>query len=89
MIDRLARNQTRGIAQLAATLGLVLTPAHSLRVAQEQLRMVLQHTRVGTLAASGFAAMLALYLLQQAGQPGVGFSALARSEERRVGKECA
>ncbi len=77
MIDRLARNQTRGIAQLAATLGLVLTPAHSLRVAQEQLRMVLQHTRVGTLAASGFAAMLALYLLQQAGQPGVGFSALA------------
>ncbi len=76
VIDRLARNQTSGIAQLAATLGLKLTPAYSLRIAQEQLRMVLQHTRMGTLAASGFAVMLALYLLQQAGQPGVGFSAL-------------
>ena len=75
VINRLARNQTGGIAQLAATLGLALTPAHSLRIAQEQLRMVLQHTRVGTLAASGFAVMLALFLLQQVGHPGVGFSA--------------
>ena len=37
--------------------------------------MVLLHTRVGTVAASGFAVMLALYLLQQVGQPGVGFTA--------------
>ena len=33
--------------------------------------MVLLHTRVGTVAASGFAVMLAAYLMQQVGQPGV------------------
>jgi len=36
--------------------------------------MVLLHTRVGTVAASGFAVMLALYLLPKVGQPGVGLS---------------
>ena len=64
-----------GLVLAAADLGLTLTPAHIRWVAQEQLRMVLLHTRVGTLAASGFALMLAMYLLQQVGQPGVGFTA--------------
>ena len=71
MIDRLLRSPSAGLAQAAAELGLVLTPANSLRLAQEQLRMVLLHTRVGTVAASGFAVMLAVYLMQQVGQPGV------------------
>ena len=47
----------------AADIGLALTPAHRRHVAQEQLRMVLLHTRVGTLAASGFALLLAAYLI--------------------------
>ena len=40
-----------------------LTPAHRHQVAREQLRMVLLHTRVGTLAASAFALLLAIYLM--------------------------
>ena len=70
------RKAPNGLVLEAADLGVALTPAHILWVAQEQLRMVLLHTRVGTLAASGFAVMLALYLLQQVGQPGVGFTDL-------------
>ena len=76
MIGRLARKAPNGLVLAAADLGVALTPAHILWVAHEQLRMVLLHTRVGTLAASGFAVMLALYLLQQVGQPGVGLTAL-------------
>ena len=76
MIGRFARKVPNGLVLAAADLGLALTPAHILSVAHEQLRMVLLHTRVGTVAASGFAVMLALYLLQQVGQPGVGFTVL-------------
>ena len=76
MIGRFARKAPNGLVLAAADLGLALTPAHILSVAHEQLRMVLLHTRVGTVAASGFAVMLALYLLQQVGQPGVGFTVL-------------
>ena len=76
MIANLGGQAPKGLNQAAADLGITLTPAHVLRVAQEQLRMVLLHTRVGTVAASGFAVMLAGYLLQQVGQPGVGFTAL-------------
>ena len=75
MIDRFVRQAPNGLVQAAADLGLTLTPEHTLRVTQEQLRMVLLHTRMGTLAASGFAVLLAMYLLQQVGQPGVGFTA--------------
>ena len=76
MIGRFARKAPNGLVLAAADLGLALTPAHILSVAHEQLRMVLLHTRVGTVAASGFAVMLALYLQQQVGQPGVGFTVL-------------
>ena len=76
MIDSILGQAPKGLNQAAADLGITVTPAHILRVAQEQLRMVLLHTRVGTVAASGFAVMLALYLQQQVGQPGVGFTAV-------------
>jgi signal transduction histidine kinase/CheY-like chemotaxis protein len=46
----------------AQAAGLRLTPAHREQVTHEQLRMVLLHTRVGTLAATVFALMLAGYL---------------------------
>ena len=65
-----------GLVLAAADLGVALTPTHIRRVAQEQLRMVLLHTRVGTVAASGFAVMLAIYLQQKVGQQGVGFTVL-------------
>lgn len=45
--------------RVAAELGLRLTPALRDQVAQEQLRMVLTHTRVGTIAATLFAVMAA------------------------------
>ena len=41
---------------------MALTPAHRTHVANEQMRMVLLHTRIGTVAASGFAVLLALHL---------------------------
>jgi signal transduction histidine kinase len=46
----------------AQEIGLPLSPAHRAHVAQEQMRMVLLHTRIGTVAASGFAVLLALHL---------------------------
>jgi len=46
----------------AREIGLHLLPAHRAVVAQEQMRMVLLHTRLGTLAATAFALMLAGYL---------------------------
>ena len=73
MIEKLSVSQS-GLAQTASGLGLAMTPAQGQHVAQELLRLVLLHTRIGTLAASGFAVMLAMYLLQQVGQPGVGLS---------------
>ena len=45
--------------RVAAELGLRLTPALRDQVAQEQLRMVVTHTRVGTIAATLFAVMAA------------------------------
>jgi signal transduction histidine kinase len=45
--------------RVAAELGLGLTPALRDQVAQEQLRMVLTHTRVGTMAATLFAVLAA------------------------------
>jgi len=45
--------------RVAAELGLRLTPALRDQVAQEQLRMVLTHTRVGTIAATLFAVIAA------------------------------
>ena len=52
----------------------MLTPAHRQQVAQAQMRRVLLHTRVGTVAASVFALLLALYLIHR---PGGGISTLA------------
>jgi signal transduction histidine kinase len=51
----------------AHEIGLRLTPAHRAQVAQEQARMVLLHTRLGTLAATAFALMLAWYLHRKLG----------------------
>ncbi|MBI5259972.1 MAG: response regulator [Burkholderiales bacterium] len=45
--------------RIAGELGIVLTPALRAGVAQEQLRMVLTHTRVGTVAATLFAVLMA------------------------------
>ena len=49
----------------ALDIGFVLTPAHRQQVAQAQMRRVLLHTRVGTVAASAFALLLALYLVHR------------------------
>jgi signal transduction histidine kinase len=46
----------------ALGMGLRLLPAHRAQIASEQTRMVLLHTRLGTLAATVFALMLAWYL---------------------------
>ncbi len=50
------------LERAAREIGLRLLPEHRALVAQEQARMVLMHTRLGTLAASAFALMLAWYL---------------------------
>ena len=50
------------LERAAQEAGLQLTAAHRSQVAHEQMRMVLLHTRVGTLAATAFALMLAGYL---------------------------
>ena len=49
----------------ARGIGFVLTPTHRQQVAQAQMRRVLLHTRAGTVAASAFALLLALYLIRQ------------------------
>jgi signal transduction histidine kinase len=46
----------------ARGIGLRLTDEHRAQVLREQMRMVLLHTRIGTLAATAFALMLALYV---------------------------
>ena len=48
--------------RVAGELGIVLSPALRAQVAHEQLRMVLTHTRAGTIAATLFAAMMAWHL---------------------------
>lgn len=50
------------LARVAGELGIMLTPALRTQVAHEQLRMVLTHTRVGTIAATLFAVMIAWHL---------------------------
>jgi signal transduction histidine kinase len=50
------------VERAAREMGLVLTPAHRALILREQTRMVLLHTRLGTLAATGFALILAWYL---------------------------
>ena len=50
------------LERAAREIGLRLLPAHRALVAQEQARMVLLHTRLGTLAATAFALMLAWHL---------------------------
>ena len=59
------------LAQLARALGVPLDAERRERVAEEQLRMVLSHTRIGTLVATAFALLLALHL-----SPGPGPLAL-------------
>ena len=53
------------LERAARDIGLRLTPEHRSQVAHEQARMVLLHTRVGTLAATAFALLLAWYLSGQ------------------------
>jgi signal transduction histidine kinase/ActR/RegA family two-component response regulator len=50
------------LARVARDLGIELDAERHELVAQEQLRMVLSHTRFGTLVATAFALLLALYL---------------------------
>ena len=50
------------LERAALGIGLHLLPAHRAQIANEQTRMVLLHTRLGTLAATAFALMLAWYL---------------------------
>ncbi len=50
------------LERAAREVGLQLTPAHRAHILREQTRMVLLHTRLGTLAATAFALMLAWYL---------------------------
>ena len=50
------------LERAAHEIGLPLTPAHRAHFLREQTRMVLLHTRLGTLAATAFALMLAGYL---------------------------
>ena len=62
MIHRYLWPGLSALDRAAQEIGLHLTPAHREQVAHEQLRMVLLHTRIGILAATGFAVLLALYL---------------------------
>jgi signal transduction histidine kinase len=50
------------LERIAREIGLPLSDQHRAQVTQEQTRMVLLHTRLGTLAATVFALMLAGYL---------------------------
>ncbi len=50
------------LERAAHEIGLRLQPAHRVQIAHEQTRMVLLHTRLGTLAATAFALVLAWYL---------------------------
>ncbi len=52
--------------RVAGELGVALTPALRRGVAQEQLQLVLVHTRVGTLAATLFAVLLAWHFRGEA-----------------------
>jgi len=62
LIHRISWPGLSALDRAAQDIGLPLTPALRAHVAHEQMRMVLLHTRMGTLAASGFAVLLALHL---------------------------
>ena len=62
MIHRFSWPGLFALDRAAQDIGLSLTPALRAHVACEQMRMVLLHTRIGTVAASGFAVLLALHL---------------------------
>ena len=62
MIHRYFSPGLSALDRAAQEIGLSLTPAHRAQVAQEQMRMVLLHTRLGTVAATAFAVLLALHL---------------------------
>ncbi|MBL8349750.1 MAG: response regulator [Burkholderiaceae bacterium] len=62
MIDRYLEPGPTALERAAREIGLTLTPAHRQQVVHEQMRMVLLHTRVGTLAATVFAVLLAWHL---------------------------
>ena len=62
MIHRFSWPGLSALDRAAQDIGLPMTPALRAHVAHEQMRMVLLHTRLGTLAASGFAVLLALHL---------------------------
>ena len=63
LIDRPSLPGPHALDRAAQDIGLALTPAHRQHVAHEQMRMVLLHTRMGTLAATFFAVLLALHLM--------------------------
>jgi signal transduction histidine kinase len=60
LIDFLRWRPSWALDRAARELGLQLQPAQRERVLHEQLRMVLLHTRFGTVAATAFAVLLAL-----------------------------
>lgn len=57
------------IAREARELGVPLDAERVERVAREQLHMVLSHTRFGTIAATAFAVLLAIYLHGSVSEP--------------------
>jgi signal transduction histidine kinase/CheY-like chemotaxis protein len=57
-----SRRRPSALERAAQDIGLRLDDSHRLFVASEQLRMVLLHTRFGTLAATAFAVLLALQM---------------------------
>ena len=63
LIDRLFWPRPSALDRAAQDIGLALTPAGRQHVAHEQMRMVLLHTRMGTVAATFFAVLLALHLI--------------------------
>ncbi len=96
LIDFLRWRPSWALDRAARELGLQLQPAQRERVLHEQLRMVLLHTRFGTVGATAFAVLLALQFqhLLPAGQVqawlalkiGVALAriGLARAYERRA-----
>ncbi len=62
LFDHRFRRGPSALERAAAAAGLPLSPAHRDQVAHEQMRMVLLHTRAGTVTATLFALMAVGYL---------------------------
>jgi signal transduction histidine kinase len=60
VVSKFAWHRHSALERAAQDIGMRPTPAQRDYVAHEQLRMVLLHTRIGTLAATAFAVLLAL-----------------------------